>query len=152
MPSARATPGSLSLGYCCAMNQALRIPIAVILCWIMFFAKCFRIVWFLLGRCLWPGLLRARFARLLLRNELNPTYPYRGFDFRLKYFFLRSVSELFEFIWRCLLIRIFYLDNLGASLRVGLLRITLRYRTSCGWFPFGSYESLAQFFNRPSRL
>ena len=31
----------------------------------------------LLGRCLRPGLLRARFARLLLRNELNPTYPYR---------------------------------------------------------------------------
>ena len=28
MPSARATPGSLTLGYCCAMNQALRIPIA----------------------------------------------------------------------------------------------------------------------------
>jgi len=28
---ARATAGSLSLGYCCAMNQALRIPIAVIL-------------------------------------------------------------------------------------------------------------------------
>jgi hypothetical protein len=25
-----------------------------------------------------PGLLRARFARLLLRNELNPSYPYRG--------------------------------------------------------------------------
>ncbi|MFM2101114.1 MAG: hypothetical protein RIR05_100 [Bacteroidota bacterium] len=25
---ARATPGSLKLGYCCAMNQALRIPIA----------------------------------------------------------------------------------------------------------------------------
>jgi len=30
MPSARATPGSLPLGYCYAMNQALRIPIAII--------------------------------------------------------------------------------------------------------------------------
>jgi len=29
MPSARATPGSLPLGYCYAMNQALRIPIAI---------------------------------------------------------------------------------------------------------------------------
>jgi len=29
MPSARATPGSLTLGYCFAMNQALRIPIAI---------------------------------------------------------------------------------------------------------------------------
>ena len=29
MPSARATPGSLTLGYCYAMNQALRIPIAI---------------------------------------------------------------------------------------------------------------------------
>jgi hypothetical protein len=38
------------------------------------------------------------------------------------------------------------LDNLGASLRAGLLRISLRYRTSCEWFPFGSYESLAQLF------
>jgi len=28
MPSARATAGSLSLGFCCAKNQALRIPIA----------------------------------------------------------------------------------------------------------------------------
>ena len=28
MPSARATPVSLPLGYCCVMNQALRIPIA----------------------------------------------------------------------------------------------------------------------------
>ena len=35
---------------------------------------------------------------------------------------------------------------LGASLWVGLLRISLRYRTSCGWFPFGSCESLAQLF------
>ena len=32
------------------------------------------------GRCLRPGLLRARFARLLLRNELNPAYPYRIFE------------------------------------------------------------------------
>ena len=30
-----------------------------------------------LGRCLRPMLLRARFARLLLRNEPSPTYPYR---------------------------------------------------------------------------
>ena len=28
MPSAQASPGSLTLGYCCAMNQALCIPIA----------------------------------------------------------------------------------------------------------------------------
>ncbi|MFZ9576793.1 MAG: hypothetical protein ACO291_07860, partial [Bacteroidia bacterium] len=34
---------------------------------------------------------------------------------------------------------------LGASLRVGLLRISLCFRTSSGWFPFGSFESLALF-------
>jgi hypothetical protein len=40
----------------------------------------FKILLFeLLGRCLRPGLLRARFARLLLRNELNPAYPYHIF-------------------------------------------------------------------------
>ena len=32
-----------------------------------------------LGRCLRPGLLRARFARFLLRNEPSPAYPYRVF-------------------------------------------------------------------------
>ena len=46
MPSARATPGSLTLGYCYAMNQALRIPIAifceVINFVILFFGRCFR--------------------------------------------------------------------------------------------------------------
>ena len=30
-------------------------------------------------RCLWPGLLRARFARFLLRKETSPSYPYRDF-------------------------------------------------------------------------
>jgi hypothetical protein len=41
----------------------------------------------------------------------------------------------------------FILKNvLGASFRVGLLRISLRFRTSYGWFPLGSFESLAQFF------
>ncbi|MFZ9550215.1 MAG: hypothetical protein ACO28Y_08845, partial [Bacteroidia bacterium] len=29
MPSARDTSGSLTLGFCCAMNQALCIPIAL---------------------------------------------------------------------------------------------------------------------------
>ena len=33
-----------------------------------------------------PGLLRARFARLLLRNEPSPVYPYRG-NFMLNYVF-----------------------------------------------------------------
>ena len=37
------------------------------------------------GRCLRPGLLRARFARFLLRNEPNPTYPYRD-NFMLKFY------------------------------------------------------------------
>ena len=32
-----------------------------------------------LGRCLRPGLLRARFARFLLRKEPSPAYPYRVF-------------------------------------------------------------------------
>ena len=87
MPSARATPGSLKLGYCCAMNQALRIPIAILfLGWNIFFVKYFRIVLFF-WRCLRPGVLRARFARLLLRNEPSPVYPSRNFVFRLKYFF-----------------------------------------------------------------
>jgi len=36
-------------------------------------------------RCLRPGLLRARFARFLLRNEPNPTYPYRD-NFMLKFY------------------------------------------------------------------
>ena len=40
----------------------------------------------LFGRYLRPGLLRARFARLLLRNELNPAYPNRG-NFKLNYVF-----------------------------------------------------------------
>jgi hypothetical protein len=40
---ARAASGSLSLGYCCAMNQALRIPIAIlILGLIIFKAMLFR--------------------------------------------------------------------------------------------------------------
>ena len=33
-----------------------------------------------------PGLLRARFARFLLRKEPSPAYPYRGFNFMLNYF------------------------------------------------------------------
>ena len=39
----------------------------------------------LFGRYLRPGLLRARFARLLLSNEPSPAYPYRGFNFMLNY-------------------------------------------------------------------
>ena len=50
----------------------------------------------ILGRYLRPGLLRARFARLLLRNELNPAYPYRIFLVEL---FLVRCFVISFFIW-----------------------------------------------------
>ena len=74
MPSARATPSSLPLGYCCAMNQALRIPIA------FFYLK------YDLGDAFGPGYSGLAAARLLLRKEPSPAHPYRNF-FYLKYDF-----------------------------------------------------------------
>jgi len=40
---ARATPGSLPLGYCFAMNQALRIPIAIF--FVVFFWLIILVFW-----------------------------------------------------------------------------------------------------------
>ncbi|NBY11339.1 MAG: hypothetical protein EBQ77_10160 [Sphingobacteriia bacterium] len=53
----------------------------------------FKLFW----RCLRPGLLRARYARLLLRNEPSPAYPYRGF-FYLKY----DLGDAFVLAFCCL--------------------------------------------------
>ena len=42
---------------------------------------------FYLGDAFGPGYSGLAAARLLPRNELNPTYPYRGFDLILIYVF-----------------------------------------------------------------
>ena len=42
-----------------------------------------------LGHAFGPGSFGLAIARLLLRNEPSPTYPYRNFVFRLKYFFCK---------------------------------------------------------------
>ena len=70
----RVPTGRASTDYATLQNilrmvplRVLRIPRAIYLCWIMVRAT--------------PSARanRARFARLLLRNEPNPAYPYRGF-------------------------------------------------------------------------
>ena len=67
----------------------------------------------LFERCLWPGLLRARFARFLLRNELSPAYPYRDFLF---WVLIQFFGDLFFYLvlFFCgiiLLIEIFFWWN-----------------------------------------
>ena len=49
----------------------------------------------ILGRCLRPGLLRTRFARLLMRKEPSPAHPYRNL-FEL---FLVRCFVISFFIW-----------------------------------------------------
>ena len=74
MPSARAAPGSLSLGCfwrtkpCVSLSRLFYLE----LCFLRSISEFFE----LFGRCLRPGLLRARYTRLLLRNEPSPAYPY----------------------------------------------------------------------------
>ena len=80
------------------------------------------------------GLLRARFARLLLRNEPSPSYPYRICFIlilampivRVYVFELllgRCFSGLIDFIWTCLFGLGLYLNIFWAMpFRPGLLR------------------------------
>ena len=97
MPSARATPGSLPLG--CLWRTKPCVSLSQFLFWVFikffgefFLSDTFRCWWdyFLMklcflvelffGRCLRPGLLRAR-LRSVAFGEPSPTYPYRNYCF-----------------------------------------------------------------------
>ena len=83
MPSARATPGSLRSVFalqrtkpCVSLSRLFYLE----LCFLRGISELFE----LLGRCLRPGLLRARY-RSVAFGELYPSHPYRNFVFILKY-------------------------------------------------------------------
>ena len=68
--------------------------------WNMFWAVMFLfLVGLFLGRCLRPGLLRARYTRLLLRKEPSPSYPYRIFLFCWNLIWAMHFQVWFIFIW-----------------------------------------------------
>ena len=80
---------------------------------------------------------RAHYIRLLLRNEPSPAYPYRNFVFRLKYFFLRSVSELFYFFG----------DAFGPGYSgLAIARLLLRNEPSPA-YPYRNFRKLVTFRN-----
>ena len=142
MPSARATTGSPSLGYCYAMNQALRIPIAVlILYWNLFMAMIFNkfFIWIIWAHPCGSGFCGLRYAteHPADGSPLGPANPSRNFVFRLKYFFLRSVSELFYFFGDA-----FGPDYSGLT----AARLLLRNEPSPA-YPYRNFRKLVTFRN-----
>ena len=126
MPLARATPGSLTLG--CLWRTKPCVSLSQFLFWVLikffgefFLSDTFRCWWdyFLMklcflvelffGRCLRPGLLRAR-LRSVAFGEPSPTYPYRNFcfgcllSFLVELFLAMSLEKkiIFSMFWAML--------------------------------------------------
>ena len=85
---------------------------------------------YFLGDAFGPGYSGLAAARLLLRNEPSPTYPYRNFCFwvLIKFFGEFFLSDTFRCWWDNFLMKLCFLVELffGRCLRPGLLRARLR--------------------------
>ena len=78
-----------------------------------------------MGDAFGPGYSGLAYARLLLRNEPSPTYPYRNFCFwvLIKFFGEFFLSDTFRCWWDYFLMKLCYLVELffGRCLRPGLI-------------------------------